>query len=198
MIDRARAQINNAYSYRNFPVGAVALAVGDDPSVGIFFSAPNVKKSVHANKVCAEKRLVRSAERAGVRAIVGIVVAGTTDQEKIAEVTPFKTPTLYCCEECVETLDGSYAASDDTLITTVGIEKDIYEVQRFGSLRLSYATRSLVPPQPIRYRPEEWHMREALYADAMIAEQSHDHATRRDHDRSQLAMYALAATLLDQ
>lgn len=195
MIDRARQEIGNAHSYRGFLVSAVALAVNEDATVGYFFSASNVKKNPNARKVCAEKRVVRSAERAGMRAIVGLVVAGTTDPDLIAEVTPFRTPTLYCCEECVDLLDHSYAAHDDTLITTVGDEKDIYEVQRFGNLRLAYATNRLTSPKPVRYRPATWHQREDLYASMVAAEEARGHEMHRESDRAHLAAYALTATL---
>jgi len=187
MIDRARANYSKAHSYRGFLVGAVGFAVDHARETGYFFDGSNVKKSKHADKVCAEKRIIASVHKKQLEQVVGIVVAATTDRDKIEEVTGLRTPTLHCCDDCRQLLADSHSVSDNTLITTIGVTKDIYEVHDFGTMSMAYDTQTMTPAQPIEYHPELWSNREVVYEKLSA---NYDHL-RRSSDAARAAIYAM-------
>ncbi len=90
-------------------------------------------------KFCAEQRLLARARKAQYTQAIGLVITGTTDRQKIAEVTDLPTPTLHPCEECRTVLGQNKIMTDDTLILTTGIESSYFQVHRFGELVTRYS-----------------------------------------------------------
>ncbi len=147
MVAKARtAAENDSASYRGFHVGAAAFAINRaNRSTGIF-NGGNIKTKKTHEKVCAEKRSVKQAEKHGFEFIPGIVVVATTDKELISEVNQHNivTPTLPPCAECQDP-NGSVAGSPlvdsrHTLILTTGIKRDIYQVHSLGEIQAGFAT----------------------------------------------------------
>ncbi len=129
---------DETYSYRGFKVGATGLFWVPNTRDTVSLSAGNLKREGKL-KFCAEQRLLARARKAQYTQAIGLVITGTTDKRKIAEVTELPTPTLHPCEECRSVLGQNKIMTDDTLILTTGIESSYFQVHRFGELVTRYA-----------------------------------------------------------
>lgn len=135
------AAMDDAYSYRNFRVGAALLAINVTNHKMSYFAAGNVKAKAHDNPTCAEYRIIRQAstDKRGFGLIPGLVVAGTTDLQEILDVTGAATPTLHPCHRCRDNFEASPMISDDALIVSVGISKDQLQFHTKKQMRDLYA-----------------------------------------------------------
>lgn len=140
MVDTAvAAAVKDGFSYRDFLVGASVLAYQDGTHVSRIFSRGNLKQHRHREKVCAERKSLRAANKIGMTKAIGIVVAGTDDREQIAAVSDRPSRTLHPCGQCRDEFRNDTLIADDTIIMTVGMTRDnrpsgIYEVQTADEL----------------------------------------------------------------
>jgi cytidine deaminase len=134
---RLKAQ-KDAFSYRKFHVGSTLYAVSDINGETTEKAAGNLKVSPNHQKVCAEKKVTRRAEKDGMTFAVGYIAVGTTDRKLIAEVTGHGTPTLHCCADCLDLMSGHYLTQDHTLVVTAGLDKDIHQVHTLGQMKEMY------------------------------------------------------------
>jgi cytidine deaminase len=128
-----------AYSYRNFHVGAAIYAVDPGSAAVGINAAGNLKLNIERQKVCAEKRALRRAVKAELTHAIGFVCVGTTDRDQIEAVSGLRSPTLHLCSDCrIETVGESPLVTDHTLMVTSGIESDITQVHTFGQMTEMY------------------------------------------------------------
>ncbi len=164
MVDQARAAaIHDSYSYRDFRVGAAVFAVKMRLNETGLYAAGNVKSKKEKAKICAEKRVLNQAAKSGFTRAVGIVVAGTTDVELIAEVTEKATPTLHPCGDCRHLFEDHRLMRPDTLVITTGLEDDIYQVHTFTELQDVYAQKRSLPEQITADGFDNWSLRQSFY-----------------------------------
>lgn len=129
MVEQARyAAENDSYSYRNFKVGVAIFAASGSTRSTAVFSAGNVKAKQHTKAVCAELRGLTQVKKAKFEKVLGLVVAGTTDVQEIVEVNHAAAPTLHPCVRCRELFDVNPLMADDTLVVSVGLDSDKYQV----------------------------------------------------------------------
>jgi cytidine deaminase len=194
MVDQARyAAKNDSESYRGFLVGAAAFAVNFGAQETFVFASGNTKRNEHKTKICAEKKVLNAAKKVGATRVIGLIVAGTTDIEKIEEVTNARTSTLHPCGECRTLFEGHSMVRNDLIVVTAGLEDDTYQVQTAAELRDAYAARSAthLESQETFEGFENWNERQSLYDYLAIAEQTVPEAQRRSS--AQLARMAIAA-----
>lgn len=151
MVDMARTAARNAFSYRDFKVGSSVMVVDAHNAVGLEM-AESLKSRREKAKVCAEKRVLAKAVKAGFLYAPGLVVAGTTDKEKIKEVTDVATPTLHCCNDCQQLFGVHPLMRRETLIVSVGEDRDAYQVMTAGEMTDTYA----VDPEAIKLVPTHY------------------------------------------
>ena len=140
-----RAMELEAHSYRGFVVGAAAEVIHPKTSELTIFAAGNSKPR-HKAKFCAEQRVVgrirKEDKKHEIDYLTGLVVAGTADPVKIAEVTDFETPTLHPCADCRNTFIGHRLVRNHALIVTTGILEEtgesIYQAHTIEELRRHY------------------------------------------------------------
>lgn len=140
-----RAMELEAHSYRGFVVGAAAEVIHPKTSELTIFAAGNSKPK-HKAKFCAEQRVVarirKEDKKHEIDYLTGLVVAGTTDPIKIAEVTDFETPTLHPCPDCRNTFIGHQLVRNHALIVTTGLSQEtgegIYQAHTIEELRRYY------------------------------------------------------------
>lgn len=167
LIDQARDTYydeREAYSYRGFRVGLSGLVMTRGSHDTGTLTAGNLKK-VAKPKLCAEQRFLARVRKAGYDQVVGFVLAATTDRTKITEVTGLATPTLHPCDECRAKLSRSSLITDDTLVVSAGIDKDYYQVQRWGQLTDRYGSEEedALIYGDIGFGFEEWDKRVTYY-----------------------------------
>lgn len=129
---------DETYSYREFKVGAAGLFWVPGTCDTVSLSAGNLRRE-RKFKFCAEQRLLVRARKAEFTQAIGLVITGTSNRQKIAEVTDLPTPTLHPCEECRAVLEENEIMTDDTLVLTTCIESSYFQVHRFGELVTRYA-----------------------------------------------------------
>ncbi len=194
MIDGARfAAGNEAHSYRNFLVGAAVFALQPaTQETDVFFSG-NLKASRGKEKVCAEKKALNKAQKAGFTRVLGIAVVATTDRAKIEEVTHMPTATLHPCDDCLTMFEGHSQVRDDTLVVTAGIDVDIYEVHTHKELH-DIAVNNEFPATEQVYRGlDNWRQRVDMYDYMFYEQQKLDGSKRTPY--AELARIALTAPL---
>lgn len=151
LVQTARlAAENMAFSYRLFLVGCSGLFLDSEGGIETL-SQGNLKNEIKT-KVCAEKKVLNSARRLGLVQAVGLVVAATTDIDKIAEVTDLPTPTLHSCGDCLNLFVGHPLMRRETLIVTVGDKDDAYQVMTSGEMRDLYT----LDPEAVLEQPKSW------------------------------------------
>lgn len=146
LVDMARTAAKlEAFSYRGFVVGAAAEVYDSEASRVKYYSAGNSKPR-HKAKFCAEQRLLGQIGPKSSENVTGIVVAGTTDRQKIAEVTGFATPTLHPCADCRHAFDDlkhAHLVHDHMFILTTGFtdepDGDIFQIHTLNELVEHYA-----------------------------------------------------------
>ena len=197
MADDARyASEADGFSYRNFLVGAAIFAVDKSTHETITLASGNLKVKSTKEKVCAEKRVLNKAKKAGFDTAIGLVIAGVSDVELIKEVTGVPTPTLHPCHDCRGLFDEHSMVNDDTLIISVGLEEDIYQVHNFREMYNLYADNSNeILDQPTGHGFNDWNQTVEMYNHLAWAEDTVPHSGQRS--RSQLAQMALMATMID-
>jgi cytidine deaminase len=132
-IDLARdAARMRAISHRNFHVGAVAYAGDTTLSRVATLDGANVKRTKEDPKYCAEMSVIDQAQGLGFSKVLGLVVAGTSDPEKIKSVSGVATPTLHPCDACRKKMTASGLFQESSLIVTVSTDEDAYEVHSYG------------------------------------------------------------------
>ena len=133
----SRLEAQRAYSYRDFKVGASVFSIIEGAPFWSIDSAGNTKNE-RRPKVCAEKKSLKRSSKMGMTKTLAVVVAATTDIDKIEEVTFLRTPTLHPCDECRGLFDEFPVARDDTLIISTGYENDVLQVHTHAELREAY------------------------------------------------------------
>jgi cytidine deaminase len=198
MVDLARATANDdnqTYSYRDFRVGAVLMALVEGTNEIGTFSHGNLKKQSHTDKVCAERKALQRADKAGFTKAIGIVVAGTSDRDAIAEVSMRPTATLHPCEDCRHRFNEHPLVRPETLVISAGLDKDIYQVHTVKELDDYYASGTDVPEADVAHLDfDSWSLRQANYDHLRTSEQTLPIDQQRPD--AQLARMALSATFL--
>ncbi len=138
--------LDDAYSYRDFNVSGALFAWDAVRKKAAIFVRANTKRR-RAAKVCAEHKVMELNAQTAFDQIIGVLVRGTTDQDKIEEVNHIRVPTLWPCPDaCVPEIDGNSRTTDDTLIVTTGFGRrqadKIYQAHLFGDLRSMYVDGS--------------------------------------------------------
>ena len=194
MIDTARFMAGNeAHSYRNFLVGAAVFALQPATQETDVFSSGNLKASRGKEKVCAEKKALNKAQKAGFSRVLGIVVVATTDRAKIAEVTNMPTATLHPCDDCLTMFEGHSQVRDDTLVVTAGIDVDIYEVHTHKELHDIALKNELPATEQVHFGLDNWRPRIDVYDSMFYEQQTMDGAKRTPY--AELARIALTAPI---
>lgn len=194
MMYQARAAVrHSAHSYRGFLVGASAYAVRTHDGDTAVVSAGNLKNE-HKSKVCAERKALALAKKAGFERIVGLVVAATTDLDLIEGVSGRKTPTLHPCADCRSMFHDHPLMRPDTLVVTTGLDTNRYQVHDVSELVDFYNRPS--PPLDTQYSiagTDNWEQRIATYDVLVSAEHTRPETERRA--AAVLAAMALTRTL---
>jgi cytidine deaminase len=134
-VDLARsAAEERAVSYRDFHVGAVLYAGNEACSRVATLDGANQKISPSHPKRCAEMDVIDQAEALGFSRVVGMVIAGTSDPEKIKGVMGVATPTLHPCDVCRDRMVDCGLFDDGSLIVTISTEEDRYEVHTYDEM----------------------------------------------------------------
>lgn len=165
MIDQARSCAEqNAISHRDFHVGATAFFV-DSSGQGFTDDSANYKLTADSPKICAEMDILFKLDQSyEENKIVGFVIAGTSDTNEIEGVNGHKAHTLHPCIDCLRALAASPAVDDGTLFVTVGIDKDIVQVQTFGEMKRSRRPSDSVEEIPAQSFEElDWFERQDMY-----------------------------------
>lgn len=124
LAEQARTASESAVQHRGFKVGAIAVAVSADNSVGLL-SGANYMPKAGGDKVCAERAVLAKARHHNFSRVVALVVSGPTQPDKHSGL---ELPTLHPCGDCRELLNESPLIRDDTLIMTVHPTMDIFEL----------------------------------------------------------------------
>lgn len=197
LVEKARTAAEfEASSYRKFHVGAATEVVHPEDSDLEEYAAGNSKPQ-HKAKFCAERRVLGKVGNEGGNQVTGIVVAGTTDRIKIAEVTDFETPTLHPCAECREAFHDHPLVDRHMFVVSTGLrgeeDGDKYQAFTVDELRRYYAdgdqealNENVRPLNSLRERL-------ALYDHLLVAEHTMPKKKRRAPWR--LAKMALTADL---
>ncbi len=174
-VDQARsAAKNQAHSWRDFNVGAVVFAHNPETQETLLISAGNTKSSRHKTKVCAERKALVNARKAGMQEAIGIVVAATTNIDLIEEVTDAATPTLHPCAECQAFFNGHDLIRDDTIILTTGITSDTHQLHTHKEMTRMYTGKRKNPSVTVHGTTfDDWNeTRLTLYDNLSFAERS--------------------------
>lgn len=182
LVEKARnaTKSSQSISYRGFLVGAAGIAYDSDPTsprIGTF-TAGNYKAKLREDqrsdadvedipKFCAEMDIAMRASIHDFERIGILVVAATTNPDRIRAVTELAGPTLEPCEECEHVMQHSDLIDDQTIILTVGSGDDICQVQNLASLASRYKSlRDGVSPKPLKKHPYSsyiWERRQREY-----------------------------------
>lgn len=194
MMKQARAAVRqSAHSYRGFLVGASAYAVRTHSNETAVLSAGNLKNQ-HKTKVCAERKALSLAKKAGFEHVVGLVVAATTNLDLIEGVTGRKTPTLHPCGDCRDMFHDHPLARPDMLVVTTGLDTNKYQVHTAAGLAEFYAQPApALEAQDVVAGIDNWDMRLATYDVLASAELTRPSAERRP--APMLAQMALTRSL---
>ncbi len=136
LVVRAReSAVERATSWRNFRVGCalfafktVAYSAAERWKV---FTGSNIKITKDSRTICAEQIALGAAREAGYDRIIGMVIAGHPQPE---EDSPRQYPTLHPCKECRRVFKSLPEMSSDTIILTILLEGDTYEVHTLKEL----------------------------------------------------------------
>ncbi len=173
MVDQARyAARTDAHSYRDFRVGATAFAYNPETQEIGINAAGNLKGRKDKAKICAERKVLEQSKKAGFSVVAGLVIAATTDLEKIKEVTGVSTATLHPCHECQAFCDEHPLMRDDTVIVTTGTDSDRYQVHTHTELRALYRADDpeLLETEPHTFGFDNWQQRIEIYDHLVRAE----------------------------
>jgi cytidine deaminase len=173
MVDQARtAAHTDAHSYRDFHVGAAGFVFNPSTHETAILTAGNLKARKHTAKVCAERKVLEQAKKAGYLQAAGIVVAATTDVELIKDVSGVATETLHPCHDCQHFFHEHPLMANDTVIVSIGMDVDRYQVQTFEELANNYSSDDSTQLEnlPCGFGFEGWEHRVAMYDYLSIAE----------------------------
>jgi cytidine deaminase len=177
-----------AHSYRNFHVGAALYAGNDDFSEVIALHGANSKPSENHPKRCAEMDVIDQAEALGFTRGLGLVVAGTSDAEKIMDVNGRVSSTLHPCKECREKMADSGLITDESIIITVSTEEDVYQANSHREMERAWESDIGVEEMKLlRYNPITWRWIVASYEKRLRA--------FHKANRGQVARLALSETV---
>lgn len=193
MVRRAReARDEEAFSYRDFKVGAAIFAWAVGTSETAVMVGANTKAKQHKEKVCAEPKLLQRAKNAGYSDAIGLVVVATGDVDLIKGVLGYQAPTLHPCTTCQADFRSHRLVSDDTIIVSVNAERDVFQAHSFRELSQMYAEKAVEAEQRVYQEGfgRSWSRRLATYdalvsAEAVMPGESH-------RERAVLALAALA------
>lgn len=179
---------DHSYSYRGLLVGATGQAYKvdrDDPKFGLI-SAGNFKaklkdeeksaEDVEVPKNCAEMHIELEAETRDYSRIGMFVVAATPRKNLIKDILTkdssedypdFNPTTLWPCDECDTVMLSSEMVDGDTIIMTVGLDQQTFQVQTSRNLHQRHRQLALgKTPRPLkqyRYRRHDWEERASHY-----------------------------------
>jgi cytidine deaminase len=153
-----------AVSYRHFRVGAVMYAGNQAFSTVATIDGANHKPHKAHPKHCAEMSVIDQAEALGLSTVLGVIVAGTSDPEKIKAVNGRATRTLHPCAECRDRMVQSGLFKDESLIITVSTEEDVYEVRTHSELQEYWRQEPEEAIEaPVTYNLTQWPWRQLVY-----------------------------------
>lgn len=202
MADMARKSAeNDAYSYRDFTVGAAVFAIDEALNRTAIATDGNWKMAQQFPKYCAEMSALDQLMLAGYERVIGMVVAATTDKDAIEAVTFKCTDTLHMCSECIEKYDCSSMVEDDLLVVSCGIDSDGYQVHTLAELKDFYATKEEGEQLKERYHHEtndfnEWQERRLFIYDRLVGIDLPLDEDEEQQQPSELARMALSAVML--
>lgn len=195
MVDQARsAASTEAYSYRDFLVGAAVFAAMPETGETTVVAAGNLKTRPGKEKVCAEKKALKTVSKTGHTEVIGLVVVGTTDRELIEQVTRRATPTLHPCDDCLGGFSEHAMMRDETLVVSAGIEEDIYEVHTHKELHAAARNRKKAPPENLLSGMGNWSLRQSRYD--FLVEQEQQSPPHLQRSRATLAQIAMSLPLI--
>jgi cytidine deaminase len=168
MVRSARQASLEAFSYRNFHVGASLLAINPHKKRMGMYSAGNLKIDPSTEKFCAEASVIKKARHDGMTRAIGLVVVGTLDPDMIRGVTGKVTPTLHPCDSCRNLFVDSALIQSDTIVVTTGDTLDAHQVHSVGQL-IKFYQNDTDEAADDHYQsvgdqaPNSWRAREQLY-----------------------------------
>ena len=147
-------------NYRNFNVACSVLGVNPEDHSLFIATAPNTKPSKTKEKVCAETRAIKQAQKVGAGWIIGLVVVGEPQKDPGLNYEP---DTLWCCETCRATHIVNDVESD-TLIATHRPARPVGQIQTASEL-LAFQDAIAVGEDPVEV--PTFHNREAYWQSAV-------------------------------
>ncbi len=184
MYDQARfAAENLAESYRDFRVGATAFGVNTVTQSTDIRANGNTKASTHVTTVCAEQKLLKPMQKAGIDKIVGIVVATSAEKHLIDKVNTVEAETLIPCVPCYDRFVASPLMHDDTLLITADLNTERYQVMMFADLKAGYENPSsgIIQDLPVHEGFDNWSVKQSTYDTLAIAEAVLPSEEQRSH-----------------
>lgn len=112
-------------NHRDFNVACSVMGINAADRDWAIYTRPNTKPRPTVDKVCAETRSLRSAQKAGMVPIIGMIVIGETQADG---GTGYEAETLWCCETCRLNHLGT-DTEEDTLIATLRPDKPKAQIQ---------------------------------------------------------------------
>jgi cytidine deaminase len=116
-----RAASERAISYRDFNVGASAMAMRTDPPIVGYLFGANLTPYQGAPKRCAEMEVLHKTRESGFDRILALATFGPDDEGSVNSVI---SPTLHPCAECRTLLKSEPTVDDDTLMITSNLTGD--------------------------------------------------------------------------
>jgi hypothetical protein len=194
-----------AHSYRGLHVAVSALVGIPDTDINAIYIAGNTKAVPSKSKICAEKKLLSKASNEGFTEVTGFVGTSITDVDTIRDISDYPTPTLHWCPECRADGQASPLVSKNSLLATVGLDKNIYQVNRFEDVIDLYSGQHKFRDTPEKFLEytefkddfSDLHQRLNLYttlvqAEGLVGNIAPEEATR---PRALLAQVALTMRL---
>lgn len=124
-----------AMSYRQFCVGSALYAFNSRPYYASdfyrVFRGSNMKPYPDGPSICAEIVATLAAKHERYELIIGIVIAGQPQEDHASGLI---TPTLQPCGKCRSLLAAMPEIREDTVILTVNLQDDGYEIHNFAEI----------------------------------------------------------------
>lgn len=110
-------------SYRNFGVGAAALAYDTREGIAKLIIGVNFKRNPQDRKYCAEADVADRLWARGFDTVTALVICGPPQPD---EASGLVTPTLHPCAACRDMFLCFPAFRDDSLIVTTHVKLDVF------------------------------------------------------------------------
>lgn len=129
-------------SYRGFRVGCAVVALDQmGGRIGHYFHG-NFTPYKGADWNCAEKRAFEKVTERGFDTILAVGIVGPIQTDEVSGV---ESPTLHPCYRCRGMFEESSLTDPDTLIATMNLEENAYELHTEESMLALHRTGSTQP-----------------------------------------------------